>query len=303
MLELFSSYTWSKNLKIVPCEIHGIPGIGELAHIQVTSATPLPPLHYHCEFIEIHCMLGGTRVFTIHENNAIQSYTTAGNEALLVYPFELHNNGDLPQSPCEYFGIQIRITDPEHMLALNPESSRQLYDRLLTLKSRHLQLTDTEIFLIRSAFSLLLRDAVAEKAAGVQFLTCFLFNLLRMPEIAPQSPHTTSNNIRLALDYIEENISGTLSVEELAGVSGYAPSQFNVRFKKETGFTPSKYVLLRKIEYAKTFLETTDHGVTDIACELGFCSSNYFATTFKRIIGCSPREYRKQYRSSPILQK
>jgi len=301
MLELFSEYTWSKNQKTLPYERHGISGIGELTHIHSMSTTVSPPLHYHCDFIEIYCMLSGSRHTTVHENGHIQSYSVAGNEAFLVYPFELHSNGDRPQPPCEYFAFQIRTTDPEHILLLNPESSRQLYARLFSIKSRHLRLSDTDISLLRTAFSLLLANSQEEKACGAQFLTCFLFQLLRTPSIEPSPVRTVGSNIRQALDYIEQNISGTLSVEEIAGVCGYAPSQFNVRFKKETGYTPSKYVALRKIETAKTLLETTDIGVTALACALGFASSNYFASVFKKIMGCSPREYRKQYRDSNRL--
>ena len=188
MLELFSEYTWSKKQKTLPYEHHGISGIGELTHIHSMSTTVPPPLHYHCDFIEIYCMLSGSRHTTVHENGNIQSYSVSGNEAFLVYPFELHSNGERPQPPCEYFAFQIRTTDPEHMLLLNPESSWQLYARLFSIKSRHLRLSGTDISLLRSAFSLLLANSQEEKACGAQFLTCFLFQLLRRITLSKTFP-------------------------------------------------------------------------------------------------------------------
>ena len=70
-------------------------------------------------------------------------------------------------------------------------------------------------------------------------------------------------------------------------------SQFKSRFEKETGVSPWQYILNARIEAAKQRLTAGDESITQIAMDLGFASSQYFATTFKRITGVTPHGYRR----------
>ena len=57
--------------------------------------------------------------------------------------------------------------------------------------------------------------------------------------------------------------------------------------------SPWQYILKVRIEAAKQRLAARDESITQIAMRLGFASSQYFATTFKRITGVTPRAYRQ----------
>ena len=70
-------------------------------------------------------------------------------------------------------------------------------------------------------------------------------------------------------------------------------SRFKTRFKHEVGVAPGGYIIMRKVEKAKELLGDRDRSITDIAFDLGFSSSQYFATVFKKLIGLTPSEYRK----------
>ena len=108
--------------------------------------------------------------------------------------------------------------------------------------------------------------------------------------------------IQQALNYIETNISKPLTVEELARSSHYSVSRFKARFKEEIGYPPSEYVTVQKIEHAKHLLETSNETITDLAYSLGFSSSNYFSAVFNKIMGCTPREYRRQFHAQEMQQ-
>ena len=114
--------------------------------------------------------------------------------------------------------------------------------------------------------------------------------------------HGTRNaedeNIKRAMLYIDQNLSETFSLEKLAEISGYSLSHFKTRFKEEIGIPPSEYITLQKIKYAKKMLETTDLSVTTLAYELGFSSSNYFSTVFKKILNITPQQYKKRFLST-----
>lgn len=295
MFEIFDDYTWTKEKQEIPQHVHGLRELGNITHFNTLSAMEPLPTHYHSDLIEIHCMIKGIRNTTVFEKGSSRSYSINGNETFFILPFELHNNGPQPQKPCEFYAFQINVHDPDHILCLNPQYSRMLYDRLLTMKNRHLRLSSTELSLIRTAFNLLSSKDPDDMSSGLQFLTCFLFNLTYMEPIGKDSSPSVDERIQQALNYVTAHISMPLSVEELAQISGYSPSRFKFKFKKETGLTPSEYVTVQKIETAKKLLETSNVNITELAYNLGFSSSNYFSSVFKKIMGCTPREYRKQF--------
>lgn len=74
----------------------------------------------------------------------------------------------------------------------------------------------------------------------------------------------------------------------------YNPSYLSRVFKKQTGQTLSAYIAGTRIRRACDLLRTTHESVGSIAAQLGFESSQYFATFFKRTMGCSPQAYREK---------
>ena len=130
---------------------------------------------------------------------------------------------------------------------------------------------------------------------GVQYLTCFLFSLQSRQPVSKRQQREIDTGIQKSIEYIREHIHETIRLEELAGVSGYSLSRFKYKFKHEIGITPAEYITLQKIELAKTRLTQTDVSITELAYSLGFSTSNYFSSVFKKIISCTPREYRRLY--------
>ena len=66
-------------------------------------------------------------------------------------------------------------------------------------------------------------------------------------------------------------------------------SRFKVRFKEQVGLPPAEYAIRRKVERAREWLKQ-GKSVTDVAFDLGFSTSQYFAITFKRITNQRPRD-------------
>lgn len=97
------------------------------------------------------------------------------------------------------------------------------------------------------------------------------------------------------LHWVSVHLSDLVTVEMMAEVSGLSPARFYGEFKKRTGTSPKDYLLGLRIECAAQRLRD-DPGmtVTDVAHELGFSSSQYFATVFRRYVGISPRDWRRE---------
>ncbi len=78
-----------------------------------------------------------------------------------------------------------------------------------------------------------------------------------------------------------------------ADISGYGMSQFVRSFKHTTGRTPTKYIIDSKIAKARELLLTTSLPMNQVASLCGYNDPLYFSRIFKKRVGASPREYRK----------
>jgi AraC-like DNA-binding protein len=76
--------------------------------------------------------------------------------------------------------------------------------------------------------------------------------------------------------------------------SGLSRSEFFRKFKDETGAGPNQYLLWQRLEAAKDLLANKDPSITEVAHRLGFSSSQYFATVFRRHTGLPPNVFRQQ---------
>lgn len=69
-------------------------------------------------------------------------------------------------------------------------------------------------------------------------------------------------------------------------------------FRERFGTSPKQYQALLRVDEARRMLSATQLDMTSIASELGYCSSQHFATQFRRLVGCSPSTYRAGRRDS-----
>jgi AraC-like DNA-binding protein len=93
---------------------------------------------------------------------------------------------------------------------------------------------------------------------------------------------------------LRENLSHQWTVEELAALVGLGTTAFSEKVKSYTGFSPLNYLINIRISEAIKLLKRPDVHVTDIALDVGFYSSQHFATTFKKLTGYTPSEFRKK---------
>ena len=90
--------------------------------------------------------------------------------------------------------------------------------------------------------------------------------------------------ISKVISYIESNMSKKIKNETLAAIAHMHPTHFIRFFKAEIGQTPKEYINRRKMEMAKTMLESTDLMIGEISERLGFFDSMHFSKTFKNML-------------------
>lgn len=96
---------------------------------------------------------------------------------------------------------------------------------------------------------------------------------------------------------LEQKLRGNLphqwTVEEMAALVGLGTTAFTEKVKNYTGFSPLNYLINIRISEAIKLLKRTDTNLTDIALNTGFYSSQHFSTTFKKLTGYTPSQFRK----------
>ena len=95
------------------------------------------------------------------------------------------------------------------------------------------------------------------------------------------------------LKELDGHLDHPWTLAEMARACGLGRSQFSGYVRDITNMSPIEFLTHRRLQRAMNALEYDgDRSITDIAVACGFQSSQYFATTFRRHFGVSPREYR-----------
>ncbi|QHT59690.1 response regulator [Paenibacillus lycopersici] len=100
------------------------------------------------------------------------------------------------------------------------------------------------------------------------------------------------NLIRRVASHIEERLQENWTVKQLAETFGLNASYLSVLFKREMGKTISEFVQDTRIEHARELLKDPSIKVYEVADRVGIQTSAYFTYLFKKLVGCTPQEYR-----------
>lgn len=102
-----------------------------------------------------------------------------------------------------------------------------------------------------------------------------------------------------AKDLADAHYDEPIGVAAMAAVAGLSQAHFTRAFKQTFGVTPHGYLLTRRLERAAALLRNTDHSVADVCMRVGLTSVGSFTTTFKRMFGRTPTEYRDAFPLTP----
>ena len=131
-------------------------------------------------------------------------------------------------------------------------------------------------------------------------LTQVLLLLLRRelsPRSATPSRSKTGSECARARQYMDEHYAEPLRLDELARLTHMSKHYLVHAFGRETGMSPIRYLLARRIEESKRLLEKSDSPVGQIGMSVGFSSLSYFSQRFKEATGMTPSEYRDSTRT------
>lgn len=124
-----------------------------------------------------------------------------------------------------------------------------------------------------------------------EFLILFLRNNPSGRQRTVRSIHSSDATLNLLINYMEQNITKTVTLKELMEYSGTNRTAIENIFRENLGKGAVEYFLILKIELAKKYLREDNYNITQISEILGYSSIHYFSRQFKKITGMTPTEY------------
>ncbi len=275
-------------------DFHGHPQLPMIGRSHYRRARSKLDDHRHEKTWEFCHLEKGRQTFAIGD----RTYTFFGGQMFFTLPGEVHSTHDEPMEKSILYWIQFRLDGVKRFLNFSEAETRFLRKNLLSLKSsgrifpagRAIREGFKEIF---SAYfsGMPLRKKIFEN----RLETFFLALMARLQKTRRGGDEKSSDQaVEKSIRWIEAHLTEKSTVPMAADAAGLSISHFKARFRKETGIPPAEYILRRKIEKAKSILSNqgAHTRITHLAHDLGFSSSQNFATAFRRIAGKSPGDWR-----------
>ena len=192
--------------------------------------------------------------------------------------------GDLLYLPrgSRYRSVFHDVTDRVPSILFNCDISLNGKDFPLSKSVELIRFSDKE------ALKALFDKARGAKYSPLMLKSCF-FSILelwyRKKSTLPPTRVKEYSVISPALEYIEAHENEEISIEALAKICHLSPSFFRKKFSRITGSSPKDFYLARRLERAKSLLESGEFTVGEVSALLGFSSPSYFSRIFSRKIG------------------
>ena len=162
-----------------------------------------------------------------------------------------------------------------------------------------------EYFLDKKSLLYVYKNGLKKEKENEEQLTtlikplCYMLNFLQFIILdIPERVETKSVLFDSMLNYVQFNFMNEITIRDIAQTCACSQSTVCHVFKQYTGKSTKKYIDNLRINQAKRLLSTSDLPINRIAQLCGFSNINYFPTAFKKQIGISPTEYRRQINGS-----
>ena len=99
--------------------------------------------------------------------------------------------------------------------------------------------------------------------------------------------------VAASTEWIRAHLSQSIRLAELAQLAAVSIPHYCALFKRQTGFAPIDWLIRLRIQRACQLLDTTTETIAAIGARAGFPDPYHFTRSFRRIMGRSPRDYRR----------
>ena len=241
------------------------------------------PYHYH-DFHKVVIFISGKAAYQIEG----KVYQLKPWDILLVSRHSIHRPEIDPSVPYERFILWIQNDLPwQELLKCFQKANDRSYNLVRLHSALQEKMRDILSELENSAKSDGYGKDILTQSLFIQFMVYLNRIFLEKQYIFDKKSFSFDSQIANILQYINHNLNGDLSVENLS--SRYYVSKYHLmrKFKEETGYTLHNYIINKRLLMARTLI-SQGMPVTKAALESGFSEYSTFS-----------RAYRKQFKASP----
>lgn len=223
------------------------------------------------------------------------SYSYQAGDVALLPPFVFHRT--LAEYDEPYERVMIKFS-PQFVEPFIREVGQHVFTKLYETPVYHFS-KDSQTKL-KSMFFDILAEYEKDTPYKEFILQGMLFRLFttileeHIPVETTINPMPLSPQIINAIIYMENHYKEQPSMEKVAQYAGFSTGYFSRLFHTQLGMTFSTYLNNIQIRHVQILLSTTDKSIMDIAHETGYCHGEYLSAQFKKKIGMTPSQYRKQ---------
>ena len=264
------------------------------------------PIHKHAEFELnfIEAAAGAERIVG-------DSIETIGDyELVLVGNSELEhgwNNGTIEPGSRRIYEITIQFSRSLFSDSLLAKKQFTSIKHLLELARKGVSFSLPTILKCRP-----LLNSISVETKGFYAMTTFLDLLFELSNdegmrtlasrsFAQVEQETRSRRIRTVCAYIDKNYATPLRLKDMAELTNMSEAALSRFFKQQTGKNITEYIIDIRVGHAAKELIETEKTVAEICYSSGFNNISNFDRLFKRLKGCSPKEFRDSFRKRQML--
>ncbi len=247
----------------------------------------ISPDHYHKNFYELTIVTEGEgKIYTNNQYTCVKK-----GDIYLSFPHDIHKIIPNEDNPLKY-----------DFCAFYPKN--EILQRKLAVLSKYLITSESRVFTSNRIFNAIPLAIYEFTNQDNDFSTNLLNGLFwqiavditRIFNNKTKEINVNTNQILCfeIMDYISSNLTNISSLKVVAQKFKYSYNWLSALFKKTTSYTLIGFYNIRRLDYAKDLLLTTNLTLEKIAEKINFSTPYAFSKTFKKHFKISPQQYRKE---------
>lgn len=253
--------------------------------------------HWHKE-AEIFCVLEGEVLFQIDT----EYFPVRAGEAIFIDGGDVHTGHARGDRGCRFCAL---VFDPGMLASARYDAVQEqmigpLQNKTAALPRLMRPGTDTALLARISEMIALSKDTPPGYEAALKgHLYLMLYEAGAAGRLENRSRSGAEDTVRTerlkkVIAFIQHHYHRPIRLGELAELIPMSEGQFCRFFKAMTGQTPVDYINSYRVRQAAELLRHPEHKISDIALDVGFGHISYFVRVFRKIMLCTPSEYRKK---------
>ncbi len=237
-----------------------------MSHVNLENTTV--PLHNHNCYELVYYVTGeGSTTF----DGAKKAYKA--NTFSILTPLTDHSEFSKSETSTMFLGFTFDSIDLKPTSNLYEDKSKKIFNLLESIKREY-------------------EEKKSHYNLKVQLLVMEI--LIEIHRIENKRDLRNFNEFVNIIDYIDENVTTTINLKDLAKSYNMSYDRFRHLFKEIVGVAPNRYITMGKLNYSIVLLKTTNMTITDIAMQSGFSDAARYSVVFKKFFCTTPQAYRNK---------